>query len=357
MRKKNPAAGKASRGRRWAFWALAVLLPAAAGFVALEAGGRAWIHFKHGVPGKSYGLWRYDEVLGAQHRENGYNTHTQTNDFGFRNREPVLEPKPEHAWRVIAYGGSPTFCYNLSDADASPRQLERLLREENPRHQVLNAGAILWSLGHAYARAREDLPRLEPDQVIIYAGINEHTNAELLALDGTPIPAQVKRGDYGRFATNMDQNRWVKRNLVTVRFLDYVVSRKLRRLRQAPDATRDTDSPSRPDPFILENYLHVLGRFFDLATEHGARAVFVVQTHAGADARNAYLTSYSRAGADLARDRGAVVVDAQRIVDSYSGDPQDLFYTTGVHYSALGARRLAELLHSRVFAPVQTAGE
>lgn len=38
-----------------------------------EFSTRLIIHVKYGVPGKTYGLWRYDEVLGAQHRENAYN--------------------------------------------------------------------------------------------------------------------------------------------------------------------------------------------------------------------------------------------------------------------------------------------
>ncbi len=344
---------RVSRGRRLAFYALATVVPAAALFAALEVGGRVYIHVKHGVPGKSYGLWRDDPALGARHRENGYNTHTQTNDFGFRNREPVFEPKPPGALRVIAYGGSTTFCYNLADADAWPARLERLLRErDGHRHQVLNGGAILWSLGHAYARARDDLPRLAPGVVIVYAGINEHTNAEMLAADGLPMRALIAAGDYGRFATNLDQNRWVKRHLVSVRFLDYVVKRRFRGLLGGADAApAATPAPPSPDPAVLENYLHVLGRFLDLSAAHGARPVFVIQADAGGDARNAYLTSYSRAGAELARDRGAQVVDARRVVEGYAGDPQDLFYVTGVHFSALGAARLAELLYAEVFAP------
>ena len=349
---RREPSSRVSRGRRLAFYALATIVPAAALFVALEAGGRAYIHVKYGVPGKSYGLWRSDRVLGARHRENGYNTHTQTNDFGFKNREPVHEPKLPGALRVIAYGGSTTFCYNLSDADAWPAQLEDLVRERSSgrRHQVLNGGAILWSLGHAYARAQGDLPRLAPDVVIIYSGINEHTNAEMLAAGGAPMQELVEAGDYGRFATNLDQNRWAKRHLVSVRFLDYVIKRRFRGLLGNAGADATPETPSSPDPAVLSNYLHVLGRFLDLSAAHNARVVFVIQADAGGNARNTYLTSYSRAGAELARDKGVQVVDARRVVTEYPEDPKDLFYVTGVHYSALGASRLAELLYEEIFA-------
>lgn len=341
-----------SRTRKLAIWVLATVLPVTVLTLGLEGAGRLYMHLRHGVPGKSYGLWRYDDTLGAQHRENAYNSHTQTNDFGFRNREPVLQPKPVGTLRVIAYGGSTTFCYNLSDFETWPYQLELLLRESEPsQHQVLNAGAIMWSIGHAYARAKKDVPLLRPDHVIIYSGINEHANAAFLAADAMSMKALVQSGHFGAYATNLDQNRWLKRNLVTVRLLDYLIVPWLRRSSSIEAASADDrEAPTRTDPFILENYLHVLGQFIDLNDSHGARTVFVIQAHDGHRARNEYLTGYSRAGAMLAKSRSATVVDATHAIVSYEGSPRDLFSSTGVHYSALGARRLAELLHQEVFA-------
>ena len=341
-----------SRRRKLTIALLAAVIPAVALFVAAESAGRAYIHFKYGVAGKSYGLWRSDEVLGAQHRENAYNSNAQTNDLGFRNTEAVLEPRPAGALRLIAYGGSTTFCYNLSNAETWATQLERLLRDADRRaHQVLNGGAIMWSLGHAYARAQEDIPALKPDYVLIYSGINEPTNAIFLAAQGDSLETLTQRGEYGRFATNLDQNRWVKRNLVTVRLIDYVLRPWIRSLRRPPDVPpAQVAAPSGPDPFVLENYLQVLERFIRLAQASGARAVFVVQAHDGKRARNAYLTSYSRAGAAVARASGAIVVDAAEILRTYDGDPGDLFSESGVHYSALGATKLAERLHAAIAA-------
>ena len=45
-----------------AFSILAVALFLGGGFVLAESMLRAVIHFKFGVPGKSYGLWRHDDV-------------------------------------------------------------------------------------------------------------------------------------------------------------------------------------------------------------------------------------------------------------------------------------------------------
>lgn len=203
------------------FWFVFCVLGVAIPLLCLEVGGRLYIAAKYGVEGKSYGLWRYDAKLGAIHRENAYNSNATTNNYGFRNIEPVFEPKPANSTRVITYGGSTTFCYNLSNTQTWPAQLEGLMRSHadtpdarfSREDQVLNGGAILWSIGHALARAQSDLPRLKPDFVVIYSGINEETNASYLNRDNTPLSQFVANKEYGKFATNLDQNRWSKRNL------------------------------------------------------------------------------------------------------------------------------------------------
>ena len=148
--------------KRIAFISVIVAASLFAPVAIVEGGGRAYIHFQYGVPGKSYGLWRRDAAVGAQHNENAYNTQAETNDFGFRNSEDVINPKPEQSYRIIAYRGSTTFCCCLSNEDSWLLQLQAVLRRQhNAGDQVLNGGAIMWSLGHAFARAKKDLPVLE----------------------------------------------------------------------------------------------------------------------------------------------------------------------------------------------------
>lgn len=188
----------------------------------VEGVGRAYLYLKYGVPGKTYGIWRYDATLGAQQLENGYNSLGVTNDFGFRNDEDVFTPKPPNSLRVIAYGGSTTYAYNLLTPDTWVYQLERSLRERRAggqRDQVLNAGGVMWSIGHVYARARKDVPVLKPDYALIYSGINEPENARMLALDGKPMERLVREKRYGVFATNLPQNSWIKRDLITYKLL------------------------------------------------------------------------------------------------------------------------------------------
>ncbi len=327
-----------------------------------EVGGRIFLHYKYGVPGKSYGLWQSDSELGAIHRTNGYNSNGETNSYGFRNHENPLEPKPENALRIIAYGGSTTFCYNLETAETWPSQLQLALRRD--RHdsdQVLNGGAILWSLGHLYVRAKRDLPILKPDYVVIYAGINEETNNAYLAREGVSLDRELAQGNHGKFSTSLDQTRWLKRNLVSIRIYDYLIAPQIRKLQRkvfsrrkgspsvSPgDSTAELSSEITLDKLVLKNYLLVLQDMFDLVRQFGGEPVFVIQATGDGSARNKRLVAYSRTGASLAQDQGVAIIDAQTIVDRYVGDPMDLFYRTGVHYSAAGASIIAQAIGKEI---------
>src|SRR5262249_41286562 len=142
-----------------------------------------------------------------------------------RNKENVFEPKPANALRIIAYGGSTTFCYNLPTDLAWPLRLQQILRaQHNESAQVLNGGAIVWSIGHEVARAKRELPQPKPAVVIIYSGVNEEANAALLKTEGVSLEQALKDGKTGLFSRNVDQARWIKRNSVIVRYWDYVAA-------------------------------------------------------------------------------------------------------------------------------------
>ena len=330
----------------------------------LEGGARLYIHFKYGKPGKQYGIWKYDKDLGATPRENAYNTSTETNNFAFRNKENVFEPKPEGSYRILVYGGSTAFCYNLTEEESWPSQLEQHLRaKHNPKDQVLNGGVITWSLGHAFKKAKNDIPPLKPDYVMIYSGINEYSNDYFMRQQGKIMKDILASGKHGEVATNLDQCGWAKRNLVLERLVEYVLTPMLEK---RAEKTRDEIAKQKeaeaaekfdnlydglePDPAVLENYLLVLNDFFDLTEKYGGKPVFVIQAHGRNNKANVHFTSYSRKGAEFARKRGGViVVDADEVVKNYQGEPMDLFIHSGAHFEKLGAKLLGEYLYQHMF--------
>jgi hypothetical protein len=351
-----------SENRRKAVrWIAGSVLLVIASLLLLEAAGRVYMHFRYGVPGKTYGRWRADAELGARMAENVYDHRWQTNDRGFRNDEDVIEPRQKDCLRVIAYGGSTTLCWNLPTPQTWPAQLEERLREVSgrPCHQVLNAGDILWSLSHVLARAKTEIPELRPDVVLIYSGINEVGNALYLAHEGMAMDELVASGNYGVFSRRLPQNRWLVRNSFAFKLLHKVLVTPLEDVFRNEEGRRwsrllatwiDAEHPAMPpDPGILENYLHVLDTLIDLCRSHGAEPIFIVQAHGANTVGFDNLTAYSREGGRVARRLGVRVVKAQAIVDSYHGDPMDLFIETGVHWSARGASLFADYIYEAAF--------
>jgi lysophospholipase L1-like esterase len=329
-----------------------------------EVAGRVFIWWRHGVPGKSYGLWQGDAELGAIHAANAYNTQTQTNSYGFRGREEVMEPKPAGSLRVVCYGGSTTYCYNLPDGQTWPERLQAHLRTF-PGHrqdQVLNGGHICWSLGHVYLQAKRDLPLLKPDVVVIYVGVNEMMNADFLRAAGYDLEKLRQEGRFGVVATNYDQCRWLKRNSVLIRFLDYEIKA---RLRAGP--ARHPDAGPEPAPRALpagddfdhtwpwQNFTVLLPQMIDLIRKNGSTPVFVVEAGTKHFSETGYLR-FSEKGADLARSLGVAVCDPRPAFWEAEGR-RELFYATGVHVSAEGAEILGDQIARTIqdLRPVSTA--
>lgn len=317
---------------------------------AVEGAARIYFWTTHGVPGHRYGTSQYDPVMGAFPRPNSYGTHVQLNDFAFRNTEDVLDPKPAGSLRVIAYGGSTVFCHQLSNEQAWPIRLQDFLREARPhtRDQVLNGGVIMWSLGHVLERARRDVPRLRPDAVIIYAGVNELTNAHYLANAGVRMADLVARGDYGRFTTDL-AFATPFRDVITYKFVrDRVFAGMQKALRSA-----ETSAPTRDaDPAVMENYLATLRELIDLLIAHDVRPIFVREVfnpEGPGQAYNRLATAYSAAAAPLVEAWGATLVDPTGAFADPVSAATGLFQASGVHLTTRGADLLASVILDEAF--------
>lgn len=315
---------------------------------SLELLSHFYFFAKYGVPGKSYGIWRYDQKLGATHKENSYNSMGQMNNFGFRNKEDVLVPQPKSSLRIIAYGGSTTFCYNIKGAQAWPLQLQGILRKNFPQNhdQVFNGGAVAWSFGHVLARMKQQIPILKPDYVLLYVGINEELNDSFLKAAGSSIQQHVENGEYGVFAKNLTQNNWFKRNSFMIKGFDKYIYGNIKKFLDK-QANVTPNWPTQVDPYIYKNYTHILKQTITLLKKHKVTPVFIIQIHKKNSAKGAYLTAYSEQGIKIAAQNGAIIVDPREKLDSYPGDSNELFATC-CHVSPKGANFLATVIFEKL---------
>ena len=172
-------------------------------------------------------MYKSDPELGGVIAENFYNTSREFNNLGFQRRGDTGLAARKKALRIIAHGGSTTFSYNVPMDDTWPAQLERLLRTSGAVDtEVLNAGDVMWSLGHALTRAKRELPKLRPDYVIIYSGINEGANYWRLKLnDGIDLGRKLAASKRGIINNDLMKASFLFRNSVVFRLFHHRIVR------------------------------------------------------------------------------------------------------------------------------------
>jgi lysophospholipase L1-like esterase len=312
-----------------------------------EFAGRIYVYARYGQPGKSYGIYMADDELGATHRPNSYNSNSVINNWGLRNVEDTPEQKPAGALRVYCSGGSTTFCYNLETADSWPSALQRELRRRpgHERDDVLNAGQICFSLAHEYCLAKRLIPRLRPDAVIIYTGINELPAALTIRHDdGQSLDELLSQQRWGVCAHHLDQAAFWKRNSVLVRFWDY----RIKRLVEDSVTARFDKTGAPPGgvhPWVYANFEHTLRDYLAFLNEHGCRVIVLRYGDNGDRAwhlRECIRVLRDRAVA-VGKEAGATVCDVVARVEQHPRR-QELFTKTGVHVTKEGADLFAEEL-------------
>ena len=102
-----------------------------------------------------------------------------TNNYGYRGEE-LIEPKPADEFRVFMVGGSTTECLFLDDTLAVTYLLQKRLNEfidTDKKIKVYNAGKSGDKSYDHIAMISQRILHLEPDMIIIFAGINDLTAA------------------------------------------------------------------------------------------------------------------------------------------------------------------------------------
>jgi lysophospholipase L1-like esterase len=109
-----------------------------------------------------------DDLAGMNH-ENRFTT----NNMGFRGPE-LVTPRPADEFRVFLVGGSTTECFYLDDDDELGAVLDGALA---PRVAVYNVGLSGAASDDHVAMIGQRLVHLEPDLIVVFAGINDLTRS------------------------------------------------------------------------------------------------------------------------------------------------------------------------------------
>lgn len=94
------------------------------------------------------------------------------NSHGFRGPD-FLAAKPKGVFRIICLGGSSTFGFRDSDVGTYPFLLQKLLRKEGLKVEVINAGFPYYNTGSIVSLLKEELLNYKPDLITLYAAYND----------------------------------------------------------------------------------------------------------------------------------------------------------------------------------------
>ncbi|MFK7750348.1 MAG: SGNH/GDSL hydrolase family protein [Kordia sp.] len=117
-------------------------------------------------------------------------TNFTVNNVGFRGDELKM-PKPDTEYRIFAIGGSSTESLYVDDADVWTQVLQENLNRDNYQNKIVkvyNAGKSGDNIQDHVAMLSHRIIHLQPDEVIVFCGINDVTR---LMLDNNPLKFNV----------------------------------------------------------------------------------------------------------------------------------------------------------------------
>jgi len=241
---------------------------------------------------------------------------------GYRGDEIPREKKPGSI-RIFAFGDSNTLGWVGGSGPNWPAYLQEILRQENDRYTVVNAGAYGYTSFQGLRRLQEAL-HWQPDLALISFGMN----------DSVPVTLSDAEFLSRRFRT-LDLDR----KLVSFRVgqLALAVSDGLLG-RERKELVRRVSIPE---------YRENLAEMIRLSRERKIQPVLLTRPFCASADGGGWLKNfdpaYGPATIEVARQHGALVIDVQK----YFQDRRELFEDV-THFTEEGHRLMAELVAERI---------
>lgn len=236
------------------------------------------------------------------------------NSHGYRGGEINLRKEPG-AIRIFAIGDSNTLGW-LGNGDFNwPEPLHSLLKRENPRFSVVNAGVYGYSSFQGLRRLEEALP-FEPDMVLVSFGLN----------DGLKV--------------TVSDAEFLRKGIRAAR-LDEILVRG--RIGQALLAVYDRFLSRREGGLVprvsVQEYRANLTQMIALAKKKGIQIVLLTRPFIDDSPERAYNMTVLQ----VAKEAGVPAID----VYAYFSDKPELFADNS-HFTEAGHRTMARLIHKAI---------
>lgn len=363
--------------KRLLLLSLGLLLP----LLAAECGLRAFDAARGRAPllATYHGLTVADAALGFRLRPSwtSLDGRERTNALGLRGAE-VSVPKPAGTYRIVSIGGSTTYGYGLAEGEDFPSLLGAALTDSLGRVESINAGIPGHHSWHVLLRLRDEIPRLEPDVVVLFTGWNDLGVALTLGDSWRPrtrVASGVIEDPAGR-------PLWKRLALEAASYsalLRYAKEGYVRRRWADVSAVAAVGAESRAlDPRVAASYEVNLREALEAIRAIGARPVIATQPfvlragHEEEDsaalrlvapaslfADEAYWRAYAAwAGivrevqARVAREAGVALVDCAAAFDRFAPADRARLFRDMIHLTLDGNREVAACLAPAVAPPL-----
>jgi len=270
-----------------------------------------------------------------------YQQRVAVNSLGLRGRE--LAEKRAGERRVLYLGDSLVYGQGVGDQDTQPAQLERALRERDPRQDwcVINAGNRSYGTAQELALLAELGARLQPDVVLLgwyWNDVDERGVAQIYAhlADKGELYFDTGNRLEGRDLVTWHAKQLLRRSAVVMLLHDLM----------APEG-----NPYSPD-YLAKVWLRVarhLERLRTLCEALGARPVLVLIPDAHRIGGGGATRAFDERVTELARTAGVPVIELLPALGALYAHTHVLpVLPFDGHYDAAGNRAMAEYLAERL---------
>ena len=355
-----PAVVKDSRiGRRWASVCIYSLYLVVSTAVALEVGARVLlddVDARETVLSQAFPRMLNSAVIGGTDTPlgvrltpdvertvawGGLTFRVRTNSLGFRGSQPG--PRAAGEYRILFLGDSMVFGLGLEEDETLPLRVQQLAQTESVAVVAFNGALSGMNTVQELAAARQLLPILTPDQVILGYFVGNDPLANVFTRMDEAGRVTFPEQEVGQLRSRLDEH--LRPLVPSVAFRAIALRFYVPRLRYAWSAEAD----------ILDRSVELLRQIREVSEQGGARfAVVMIYPRDGvAGGLTSRLSGSRSVGRRLTtrlRDAGVSVLDSGEFMDGDGADERFYFVDDG-HLNAEGARALAAMVAEQLVSP------
>lgn len=237
--------------------------------ILIETFTRAYVLSQYDINNWGFNLGGYGDLIPNKNfiaTENpNLPYHVVTNSFGLRNIEETKLIKHADTIRILAVGDSFTLGPYVNNQDTYPAKLEKYLRKEGVKVEVLNAGVSGYTLKDELEYLEEKGLALKPDLIIL--GVYENDLNDYASIRRDIFSRKVNKEKVRKYGYLLTLAK--KSSLLN--FIEKIARTKVVQI-NVENFNREVANNSSE---LLEEYIQDLDKYLDLITRNNVKTIFL----------------------------------------------------------------------------------